>query len=133
MGIRVTEAKKGMIIKFEGDLYQITKYDHVAPGNWRAIHHLNLNHLRTGRQKDVRMGTSDVIEPMYVEVKKCQYLYQDANGPVFMDQATFDQFHLTKDVLADALQFLVEGDTVDVVYVENAPLNVQLPPTVSLE
>ncbi len=133
MGIRVTEAKKGMIIRYDGELYQVTKYEHVAPGNWRAIHHLNLKHLKTGRQKDVRMGTSDVIEPMWVEVKKCQYLYQDANGPVFMDQATFDQFHLQKDILEDALHFIVEGDAVEVVYVENEPLNVQLPTAVVLE
>ena len=133
MGIRVTEAKKGMIIRYQGELYQIVKYDHVTPGNWRAIHHLNLKNLKTGRQKDVRMGTSDVIEPQFVEVRKCQYLYQDANGHVFMDEESYEQFHLAVDVLADALRFIVEGDAVEVVYVENEPLNVQLPAAVVLE
>jgi elongation factor P len=133
MGIRVTEAKKGMIIRYEGELYQVMKYDHVTPGNWRAIHHLNLRNLKTGRQKDVRMSTSDQIEPMYVEVKSCQYLYQDANGHVFMDNATFDQFHIPKEVIEDALRFIVEGETVDVVYCENEPLNVQLPTAVTVE
>ena len=52
-----------MVIRYQGELYQIAKYDHVTPGNWRAIHHLNLRSLKTGRQKDVRMSTSDVIEP----------------------------------------------------------------------
>jgi len=133
MGIRVTEAKRGMIIRYEGELYQITKYDHVTPGNWRAIHHLNLRNLKTGRQKDVRMSTSDAIEPQFVEAKDCQYLYQDANGHVFMDQESYEQFHLSKDVIQDALQYIVEGDTVQVVYVENEPLNVQLPTAVVLE
>lgn len=133
MAIRVTEAKKGMIIRYEGDLYQIQRYDHVTPGNWRAIHHLNLKNLRTGRQKDVRMSTSDTIEPQYVETRNCQYLYQDANGHVFMDSSSYEQFHLPKDVVDDALPYIVEGDSFDVVYVENEPLNVQLPQAVVLE
>ena len=45
MGIRVTEAKKGMVIRYQGELYQIAKYGHITPGNWRAIHHLNLKHV----------------------------------------------------------------------------------------
>ncbi len=133
MGIRVTEAKRGMIIRHQGELYQIVKYDHVTPGNWRAIHHLNLRNLKTGRQKDVRMGTSDIIEPQFVEAKPCQYVYKDANGHVFMDNESYEQFHLPQEVVEDALRFIVEGDTVEVVYVENEPLNVQLPTSVVLE
>lgn len=133
MGIRVTEAKRGMVIRYEGELYQITKYDHVTPGNWRAIHHLNLRNLKTGRQKGVRMSTSDIIEPQFVEAKDCQYLYQDANGHVFMDNASFEQFHLSQDVIQDSLQYIVEGDAVQVVYIESEPLNVQLPAAVILE
>ena len=55
MAIRVTEAKKGMVIRYEGELFQIMKYDHVTPGNWRAIHHLNLKNLKNGKQKSVRV------------------------------------------------------------------------------
>ena len=97
MAMRVTEAKRGMVIRYEGELYQVAKHDHVTPGNWRAIHHLNLRHMKTGRQKGVRMSTSDVIEPVFLEARSCQYLYQDANGHVFMDNESYDQFHLSKE------------------------------------
>jgi elongation factor P len=76
MAIRVTEAKKGMVIRYEGELYQITKYDHVTPGNWRAIHHLNLKNMKTGRQKEVRMNTSDQIDPVFLDSRDSQYLYK---------------------------------------------------------
>ncbi len=133
MALKVTEAKKGMVIRYEGELYQITKYEHVTPGNWRAIHHLNLKHLRTGRQKDVRMSTSDMIDPVYLEAKECQYLYRDANGPVFMDNESFEQFHMPAEVIDEAMKFINEGDAVQVVFAEGAPLLVQLPPAVVLE
>ena len=117
MATRVTEAKRGMVIRLEGELYQITKYDHVTPGKGRAIHHLYLKNMRTGRQKDLRMNTSDTIEPMYLEARKCQYLYRDASGHVFMDDETYEQFHLSEEVIADRMLYISEGDSIDVVYV----------------
>jgi elongation factor P len=132
MSIRVTEAKKGMVIRFEGELYQVVKYDHVTPGNWRAIHHLNLKNMKTGRQKDVRMNTSDTIEPVYLDSRPSQYLYKDSIGPVFMDNENFEQFHLSAEVVGEAMQYIVDGTTVTVVFAEGAPLTVQLPPVAVL-
>jgi elongation factor P len=133
MAIRVTEAKRGMVIRFEGDLYQVTKYDHVTPGNWRAIHHLNLKNLKTGRQKDVRMNTSDQIEPVYLDSRESQYLFKDSLGFTFMDNETFEQFVLSADVIGDAMQYITDNSTVTVVFCESEALTVQLPPTVALE
>jgi elongation factor P len=133
MAIRVSEARKGLIIRFEDELYQITRYDHVTPGNWRAIHHIYLKNLKTGRQKEVRMNTSDTIEPMFVELRKCQYLYREPLGHVFMDNENYEQFHLSEEVIGDGLFYIREGDLVDVLYVDSAPLNIQLPPSVVLE
>lgn len=133
MAIRVTEAKKGMVIRYEGDLYQITKYDHVTPGNWRAIHHLNLKNLKTGRQKDVRMNTSDQIEPVYLDSRDAQYLFKDSLGYTFMDNESFEQFVLSAEVIGDAMQYITDNSNVTVVFCEGEALTVQLPPTVALE
>ena len=133
MATRVTEAKRGMVIRMDGELYQVAKYDHITPGKGRAIHHLYLKNMRNGRQKEVRMNTSDTIEPMYLETRKCQYLYRDASGHVFMDNENFEQFHLPEEVIVDRMLYITEGDSVDVIYVENAPLNIQLPAAVVLE
>jgi len=133
MGIRVSEAKKGMVIRYEDDLYQITKYDHVTPGNWRAIHHLNLKNLKTGRQKDVRMNTSDQIEPVYLDARESQYLFKDSLGYTFMDNENFEQFVLNAEVVGDAMKYITENATVVVVFCEHEALTVQLPPTVVVE
>ena len=132
MSIRVTEAKKGMVIRYEGELYQVVKYDHVTPGNWRAIHHLNLKNMKTGRQKDVRMNTSDTIEPIYLDSRPSQYLYKDSIGPVFMDNENYEQFHLSTEVIGEAMQYITDGMNLTVVFAEGAPLTVQLPPVAVL-
>jgi len=133
MAIKVTDAKRGMVIEYQGELYQITKYDHVTPGNWRAIHHLHLKNLRSGKQKEVRMSTSDQIEVQYVESRKCQYLYKDANGCVFMDLENFEQFHLAPDVVADDMRWVPEGSEVAVLYVGGVAISLQLESAVVLE
>lgn len=133
MGIRVTEAKKGMVIRYEGELYQIAKYEHVTPGNWRAIHHLNLKNLKTGRQKDVRMNTSDQIEPVYLDARECQYLFKDSLGYTFMDNENYEQFVLSSEVIGDAMLYIIENSVVTVVFCEGEAMTVQLPPVVVLE
>ena len=133
MAIRVTEAKKGMVIRYQNDLFQIVKYDHITPGNWRAIHHLNLKNLKTGRQKEVRMNTSDSIEPVFMEARSCQYLYRDSNGHVFMDSENYEQFHLSEELLADSINYFAESDTIDVLFVDGSPISIQLPTAVVLE
>ena len=133
MAIRVTEAKKGMVIRYESELYQITKYDHLTPGNLRAIHHLNLKNLKNGRQKEVRMKTSDQLDLIFLDSRDSQYLFKDSLGYTFMDNDNFEQFVLSAEVIGDAMKFIAAKTNVTVVFCEGEALTVQLPPTVVLE
>lgn len=133
MPIRVTEAKKGMVIRYEGELYQITKYDHVTPGNWRAIHHLSMKNLKTGRQKELRMNTSDQIDPVYLDARESQYLFKDSLGYTFMDNENYEQFVLSAEVIGDAMQYITENSSVTVVFCDGEAVTIQLPPVVVLE
>jgi elongation factor P len=133
MAIRATEAKRGMVIRHEGELFQIEKYHHVAPGNWRAINHLLLRNLKTGKQKELRLGSGDMLEQVFVDNKQAQYLYRDSIGHVFMDNESYEQFHLSEEVLSDAMKYIQEGDNIDVAFIDGAATSVQLPASVSLE
>jgi len=133
MAIRVTEAKKGMVIRYEGDLYQITRYDHLTPGNLRAIHHLNMKNLKNGRQKELRMKTSDQLDLVFLDSRESQYLFKDSLGYTFMDNDNFEQFVLSADVVGEAMQYITDNSNVTVVFCDSEALTVQLPPTVVLE
>lgn len=133
MAIRVTEAKKGMVIRYEGELYQITRYDHLTPGNLRAIHHLNMKNLKNGRQKEARMKTSDQLDLVFLDSRESQYLFKDSLGYTFMDNENFEQFVLSAEVIGDAMSYISENSNVTVVFCESEALTVQLPPAVVLE
>ncbi|GDY01119.1 elongation factor P [Planctomycetota bacterium] len=132
MAIRATEARKGMVIRLDGELYQITKYDHLTPGNLRAIHHLNLKNMKNGRQKELRLKTSDSLDQVFLDSRESQYLFKDSLGYTFMDNENFEQFVLSADVIGDAMQYITDNSNVTVVFCDSEALTVQLPPMVEL-
>ena len=132
MAIRATEVKRGMVILQDSDLWVITDYEHITPGNWRAIHQIKLKNLKTGNQRQLRLGSSDTLELVYLEKKEAQYLYKDSSGYVFMDNATFDQFPLSEDVVGELMKYVVENSSVVVTFHETTPISVELPSAVTL-
>ena len=131
--LRVTELKKGNVVVLDGDLYTITQYDHITPGNWRAIHMLYLKNIKTGAQKQMRCGTSDMLEVAWLDKKECQYLYKDSTGYVFMDNENYEQHILSPDLVSESMKYLKENETVQVTFHETVAVGIELPPTVILE
>jgi len=103
----------GMVIRYNNELYTITEFHHVSPGNWRAFVRANLKNLRTGRVIEVRFRAGEEIDAVRVEHQNWQFLYADGDDYYFMNTETFDQQPLAKEMLGDAVRFLKEGDVVE--------------------
>ncbi len=103
----------GMVIRYNNDLYTVTEFHHVSPGNWRAFVRANLKNLRTGRVIEQRFRAGEEIEAVRVEHQNWQFLYIDGDDYVFMNTETFDQQPIAKEMLGDAVRFLKEGDVVE--------------------
>jgi elongation factor P len=133
VSVRATEVKRGMVIQQDNDLWIVTDVEHITPGNWRAIHQIKLKNLKTGNQRQLRLGSSDTLEIIYLEKKEAQYLYKDATGYVFMDNDTFDQFPLSEEVVGALMKFVKENSNVTVTFHDTTPVSVELPAAVVLE
>lgn len=133
MGVRATELRKGTVIQDNGQLWLITEYMHHTPGNLRAVIHTRLKNVQTGATKEMRLGSSDVFEVAFLDRKKCEYLYKDSTGYVFMDQESFDQFPLPAELVGDMMGYVRENTVVDVTFHENLAIGVDLPASVTLK
>lgn len=134
MNVKATELRKGMVLQRDNDLYVITEYSHSTPGNWRAIIQVKMRSLTTGQNLALRPASGESFETAYLDRKKSQYLYQEANGDyVFMDEATYEQFHVPSDLGADKMGFVKESDVVEVTFHETTPIGIALPSSVVLE
>ncbi|HXL36326.1 MAG TPA: elongation factor P [Ktedonobacteraceae bacterium] len=103
----------GMVIRYHNDLYTVTEFHHVSPGNWRAFVRVNLKNIRTGRVIEQRFRAGEEIDNVRVEHQDWQFLYIDGDDYVFMNTETFDQQPIAKEMLGDAVRFLKEGDIVE--------------------
>ena len=103
MSIPATQLRPGMIIKHNNDLHSVFSVEHRTPGNLRAFIQAKLRNLRTGAMFEHRFRSPDPIEKINVDEVEMQFLYSDGDSYYFMDTTNYEQTHLTKDILGDAV------------------------------
>ncbi len=132
--IEYSQVRKGMVILGEdGQLYTVVDRDLNTPGNWRAILQLKLKNLKTGAVTVNRVRPADKVEQAYLEKRPMQYIYQEGDGYVFMDNETYDQITLDRDMVSELMLYLKEGDNVQVTFYEGRALSLELPASVNLK
>jgi elongation factor P len=107
MSIPATQLRPGMIIKHNNDLHSVFSVEHRTPGNLRAFIQAKLRNLRTGAMFEHRFRSPDPIEKINVDEVDMQFLYADGDNYYFMDTANYEQTHLTKEILGDAVDYLI--------------------------
>jgi elongation factor P len=132
MAIPATQLRPGMIIKHNEQLHSVFKVEHRTPGNLRAFIQAKLRNLRTGAMFEHRFRSADAIEKVTVDEINMEYLYQDGDGYVFMNQENYEQITLMTATLGDAVDYLIPNMTLRVEFFDGKPVGVELPQTVDL-
>jgi len=129
-----SQVRKGMVIVGEdGQLYSVIDRDLNTPGNWRAILNLKLKNLKTGAVTPRRFKPEDKVSIAYLDKRPMQYLYQEGDDYVFMDQETYDQIHLNREWVGEQILYMKENDVAQVTFYEGKPLSLEPPATVELK
>src|SRR6266481_2365241 len=131
--ISSTQLRPGMVIKFNNDLFSIFKMEHRTPGNLRGFVQVKMRNFRTGSMMEHRFSSEDRVERASLDEQEMEYLYDDGEYFYFMNTTSFEQMHLTKEILGDATNFLVPQSKVHVEFYEGKPVSVELPPSVELK
>ena len=128
-----TQLRRGMLIKYNKELYRIFDCQHVTPGNLRGFVRVKMRNLRTQTSAEERFRSEDVVERATLEEKEMQYLYGDGEGYHFMDTGSYDQIHLSAEVLGDSVGYLKAEMTIKVEFYGESPVGIELPQTVDLK
>ncbi|MEK7545036.1 MAG: elongation factor P [Patescibacteria group bacterium] len=118
--------KKGMAIKHEGETYVITSAQHVNPGKGAAFTRCKMKNVRSDRSIEVTFKSGENVDEADMQFRKCQYLYKDAESFYFMDMNSFDQFALSKEMVGDQSNYLMDGSEITVVFVDDLPVSLHL-------
>ncbi len=127
------DIRKGQVIKFNGEPHLVMETQHRTPGNLRAFVQIKMRNLRYGKALDQRFASTDTIEVMPTDKKSLEFSYADRDTFAFMDPNTFEQIELTAAQLGEIKNYLAPGGKVDVLFVDERPLSVDLPSAVSLK
>ena len=132
MAIPATQLRPGMVIKHNNDLQSVFSVEHRTPGNLRAFIQAKLRNLRTGAMFEHRFRSADAIDKITVDEVEMEYLYNDGDSYYFMNTENYEQTHLGRDVLGDAVDYLIPNLQIKVEFFDGKAVGIELPATVEL-
>ncbi len=131
--ISTNDFKTGVTVEIDGDAWQVVEFQHVKPGKGAAFVRAKMRNLCTGSVVERTFNAAERLPNANVERKDMQYLYQDGDMYVFMDNETYEQLELNKAQLGNAINFLKENMNVKISSFNERILGVELPNTVELK
>ena len=112
--IKSQDIKKGTCIRMDGKLYLCIDFLHVKPGKGNTIMRTTLKDVVSGRVLEKRFNIGEALEDVRIERRPYQYLYMEGQDYIFMNQETYDQVPIAKDLIT-GVAFMKESDVVEVV------------------
>ncbi len=131
--ISSNEFKRGTVIRLDGNLYSVLEYQHVKPARGAAFVRTKLKSLTKGSIIDKTFRGGEKVEDVRVEKRPMQYLYDEGEGLVFMDNENFEQVSVDRELAGDLMNYIREGDIIDISIHEGNPISIEPPIFVQLE
>lgn len=130
---KASDIKNGNILRFNGELVTVEEFIHRTPGNLRAFYQARMRNVKSGKLVEYRFRTDEEVEICRVETSDYQYLYDDGDFFVVMDNNTYEQFNIPKPLFGNSARFLKDGMNVIIAFESDEPIMAQAPASVELE
>ena len=130
--INTNQFKNGMHVEIDGQVWRIVEFQHVKPGKGGAFVRTKLKNLESGSVVDKTFRAGEKMPRVHTETKNVQYLYDQGDEVVFMDEETFEQIQLPRKDVEGDLDFLLPSSSVQLMTADGRPAGLQLPASVEL-
>lgn len=127
MALSINEIKSGLTILVDNHVWMTMDCQHVKPGKGAAFVRVKARNLKTGSVQEMTFRGDEKVDEAFVEERKLQYQYVSGALYHFMDQDTFEEIAISRDVLGDQLKYLKDNLEVSGYFYKNEVLNVNLP------
>ena len=127
MAITINEVESGMGLMVDGQLYFVTEFNHVKPGKGAAFVRIRLKNLRTDAVLERTFRTADTLEDAPLERRRMQFTYEAGDEYHFMDQNTYEDTTITKQLLGDGVRYLQDNMVVETLLHKDQVVKVEIP------
>jgi elongation factor P len=130
--VTTNQFRNGMHIQLDDSVWRIMDFQHVKPGKGGAFVRTRVKNIDSGAVVDRTFRAGEKFPRIHTEVKEVQYLYDSGDEVVFMDTGNYEQFSLSRDSVSDALPYLEPSSSVQMLWLDGRPADVQLPSSVEV-
>jgi len=127
MKISSNEIRVGMLIEHKDDLWQVLKTQHVKPGKGGAFAQIEMKSVSKNTKLNERFRSSDYVEKASLDEIKFNFLYEDETDYYFINQKSFEQINIKKNIVGEKGKMLTENLQVNINFYNDRPLTVELP------
>jgi len=128
----LSDFRKGLQIMVEGEPYAVVDFQHVKPGKGNQFTRTKLRNLLNGSNLERTFKSGEKFGVPDIVYKDMNFLYKDESGFNFMDQTSYEQVALDKDLLGDSANYLTENLPVKMCFYNDRAVGVDLPKSVNL-
>lgn len=126
------DLKNGMVLNLDGQLWTVTWFQHHKPGKGGAVVRTKLKNVLSGKVVDKTFNSDVKVDVATVDRREMQFLYRDGDDFVMMDNESYEQIHLSADIVGESAGYMLDNQDVVVAMHEGTPLYVELPVSVQL-
>ena len=127
MKISGNEIRVCMLIEHKNDLWEVLKTQHVKPGKGGAFAQVEMKSMNKNTKLNERFRSSDTVEKASLDEIKFSFLYEDESDYHFINQKSFEQINIKKDIIGEKGKMLSENLEVSINFYNDKPLIVELP------
>ena len=131
--ISTNQLKNGNHIEVDGTVFKVLEFQHVKPGKGGAFVRTKLRRASDGNVIDKTFRAGEKFRAVRTEARKMTFLYTDGTDAHFMDAESYEQMAVPEGGVAEALRWTKPNDSVDVLFIDGQPSDLQLPASVVLE
>ncbi|MGD9874547.1 MAG: elongation factor P [Kiritimatiellia bacterium] len=122
-----SDLRKGLKVEIDGEPYMITEFNFVKPGKGQAIYRCKLKSMVTGSTLDKSYRSVDRIDKCNLEERDMIFSHIEGDQYVFMDAESYEQIHVSKEIVGDKKYFLIEDMEVEILFHNERAIEITLP------
>lgn len=131
--IDVNELRKGITFEMDGSLYKVLDYSHNKSGRGNASIRIKARNLISGANIERTFSSGQSVQDVSLDFHNVSYLYADGEFFHFMDNETFEQPALSREMVGETALFLKEGMEAKLTFYNGKPLDIELPTSVEMD
>lgn len=125
--VSTNEFRGGMKVEIDGEPFVIVTNEFVKPGKGQPFNRVKFKHLLTGRVIERTFRSGEKLELADIEETRMRLLYREGEYFVFMDEKTYDQFHVETSIIGDKERWCMEDTEYDIIFYKGSIVDV-IPP-----